>query len=137
MVLIEHGIPYQPFSAAVLAEMPSLPWTVPPSELEKRTDFRDLNVCSIDPPGCTDIDDALHVRPLENGNYECGVHIADVSHFIRPGSLCDQEAAKRGTTVYLTNRRIDMVPPVLSGNLCSLRYVAHLVTAPVCDCVTV
>jgi len=121
VVLIEHGIPYQPFSAAVLAEMPSVPWTVPAAELEKRTDLRDLNVCSIDPPGCTDIDDALHVRSLPNGNYECGVHIADVSHFIRPGSLCDQEAAKRGTTVYLTNRRIDMVPAVLSGNLCSLR----------------
>ena len=55
--------------------------------------------------GCTDIDDALHVVDLPNGNYEVGVHIADVSHFIRPGSAIDQEAAKRGTTVYLSNRR--------------------------------
>lgn len=55
--------------------------------------------------GCTDIDDALHVRPLPNGNYEVGVHIADVSHFVRPGSALDKEAAKRGTTVYLSNRR--------------------------------
>ena len=72
-------------------------------------------------PGCTDIDDALHLRELPNGNYEAGVHIADVSHFIRPGTAMDLEAAKRGTTVYLSNRRIDMVPELLSSNLCSLR----------------
>eukprot|EP00040_Diaphanoeca_grandis_P015316 m.77993 g.77993 ORF g.77993 m.77993 type:complete len:1019 (+) comp25067_c0_seq1:139-3195(+) len=121
VVLIEHDVPYQPFSDLVRAELPSLPWTIPDEELAKRSDFRDLNVCSIDPPGCTDIDDALHTRMLPNGNIEVGVHIADVTHFIRPGSACDLEAAKRATTVYLTNRRIDMVPAVLSGNLCSLR----------------
>lgn len=96
-------------------------WKVPESEWARREDLRELDICSIDPPGCTDIDDALHCRPLPNGNFEVGVHIADVSHFIRPGSHCDLEAAKRGTTVYLTNRRIDMVPAVLSSNLCSLR----------------
>lgn len=67
--------------------------------------MRHLEICSIDPPGCTDIDDALHVRALANGNYEVGVHIADVTHFIRPNAAIDAEAAKRGTTVYLSNRR--------------------------------
>lgn len=78
-------------------------------------------MCSIDPPGCTDIDDALHWRLLPNGNYEVGVHIADVTHFIRPGTALDAEAANRGTTVYLTDKRIDMVPALLSSDLCSLR----------------
>ncbi len=67
-------------------------------------DCRHLDVCSVDPPGCTDIDDALHCRELEDGNLEVGVHIADVSHFIRPGTAIDREAAKRSTTVYLTDR---------------------------------
>ena len=71
--------------------------------------------------GCTDIDDALHAVPLENGNFNVGVHIADVSHFIRPGTPLDKEAANRSTSVYLTDRRIDMVPELLSSNLCSLR----------------
>lgn len=75
-------------------------------------DIRDLDICSVDPPGCTDIDDALHCRPLENGNLEVGVHIADVSHFIRPGTAIDVEAASRATTVYLVNKRIDMVKKI-------------------------
>lgn len=75
----------------------------------------------MDPPGCTDIDDALHCRRLQNGNLEVGVHIADVSHFIRPGNALDKEAASRATTVYLVDKRIDMVPELLSSNLCSLR----------------
>eukprot|EP00039_Didymoeca_costata_P030881 m.31903 g.31903 ORF g.31903 m.31903 type:complete len:951 (-) comp8358_c0_seq3:35-2887(-) len=121
VVLIEHDVPYQPFSSGVLSEMPQLPWEPTEEERKKRKDLRHLLICSIDPPGCTDIDDALHVRALDNGNYEVGIHIADVTHFIRPNSATDKEAAKRGTTVYLTNRRIDMVPAVLSGNICSLR----------------
>lgn len=72
--------------------------------------MRHLDVCSVDPPGCTDIDDALHCRDLPNGNLEVGVHIADVSHFIRPGTAIDKEAALRATTVYLVDKRIDMVP---------------------------
>merc|ERR1712226_361236 len=74
-----------------------------------------------DPPGCTDIDDALHCRPIGNGLYEVGVHIADVSHFIRPGTAIDEEAKNRCTSVYLSDRRIDMVPTLLSSNPCSLR----------------
>lgn len=83
--------------------------------------MRKLSICSVDPPGCTDIDDALHARSLLNGNIEVGVHIADVSHFIRPQNAMDKEAASRATTVYLVDKRIDMVPELLSSNLCSLR----------------
>lgn len=89
-------------------------------EVEGRRDLRDHLVFSIDPPGCTDIDDALHLKVLENGNCEVGVHIADVTHFVKRGSRLDEEAKKRGTTVYLTDRRIDMLPEYLSSDLCSL-----------------
>lgn len=72
----------------------------------------------MDPPGCTDIDDALHCRNLPNGNFDVGVHIADVSHFIRPGTALDKEAALRATTVYLVDKRIDMVP----GKITALHF---------------
>lgn len=75
----------------------------------------------MDPIGCKDIDDALHCRILENGNYEVGVHIADVSHFVRAGSEIDREAARRCTTVYLVEKRTDMLPGLLTENLCSIR----------------
>lgn len=90
-------------------------------DVEKRVDLRHVAICSVDPPGCTDIDDALHCRKLASGNFEVAVHIADVSHFIRPGNALDKEAASRATTVYLVDKRIDMVPELLSSNLCSLR----------------
>ncbi|CAM4488728.1 unnamed protein product [Leuciscus chuanchicus] len=121
VLLLEHDVPHQPFSQAVLSFLPKMPWSITEEELKVRADLRHLFVCSVDPPGCTDIDDALHCRELENGNLEVGVHIADVSHFIRPGNALDQEAASRGTTVYLCGKRIDMVPELLSSNLCSLR----------------
>ncbi|KAG8452257.1 hypothetical protein GDO86_004164 [Hymenochirus boettgeri] len=121
VLLLEHDVPHQPFSQAVLSFLPKLPWAITPEDMKNRIDLRHLYVCSVDPPGCTDIDDALHCREMENGNLEVGVHIADVSHFIRPGNALDQESAKRGTTVYLCDKRIDMVPELLSSNLCSLR----------------
>ena len=121
VLLLEHEVPHQPFSVAVLADLPQLPWTISEEEIGKRTDLRHLCICSVDPPGCTDIDDALHCRELANGNCEVGVHIADVSHFIRPNTAVDREAAERGNTVYLVDKRIDMVPELLSSNLCSLR----------------
>ncbi|XP_064637468.1 exosome complex exonuclease RRP44-like [Lineus longissimus] len=121
VLLLEHDIPHSDFSEAVKSFLPKLPWVISDEEREKRLDLRDLYICSVDPPGCTDIDDALHCRELENGNFEVGVHIADVSHFIRPGNAMDQEAMSRGTTVYLCDKRIDMVPELLSSNLCSLR----------------
>lgn len=121
VLLLEHDVPHQAFSQAVLSFLPKMPWAITPEDMAKRMDLRHLTVCSVDPPGCTDIDDALHCRELENGNLEVGVHIADVSHFIRPGNALDKEAANRGTTVYLCGKRIDMVPELLSSNLCSLR----------------
>ncbi|KAG9992914.1 ribonuclease R, partial [Aureobasidium melanogenum] len=87
----------------------------------KRRDLRDLLICSIDPPGCVDIDDALHARTLPNGNIEVGVHIADVSNFVKPNNAMDQEASLRGTTVYLVDKRIDMLPMLLGTDLCSLK----------------
>ncbi|XP_036979240.1 exosome complex exonuclease RRP44 [Acanthopagrus latus] len=121
VLLLEHDVPHQAFSQAVLSFLPKMPWAITPEDMVNREDLRNLTVCSVDPPGCTDIDDALHCRELENGNLEVGVHIADVSHFIRPGNALDKEAANRGTTVYLCGKRIDMVPELLSSNLCSLR----------------
>uniref|UniRef100_A0A4W4EGZ9 Exosome complex exonuclease RRP44 n=1 Tax=Electrophorus electricus TaxID=8005 RepID=A0A4W4EGZ9_ELEEL len=121
VLLLEHDVPHQPFSKAVLSFLPRMPWAITEEDLKVRADLRHLCVCSVDPPGCTDIDDALHCRELDNGNLEVGVHIADVSHFIRPGNALDQEAANRGTTVYLCGKRIDMVPELLSSDLCSLR----------------
>ncbi|KAG5859330.1 ribonuclease II domain-containing protein [Encephalitozoon hellem] len=85
-----------------------------------REDFRELTVISIDPPGCEDIDDALHWRVLPNGNFEVGVHIADVAYYVRKDSKIDRIAADRGTTVYLPEWRIDMLPPDLSTDICSL-----------------
>ncbi|KAL5022343.1 hypothetical protein ScPMuIL_001498 [Solemya velum] len=118
VLLLEHDVPHSKFSEAVLSFLPKMPWTITEEDYKRRLDLRDLPICSVDPPGCTDIDDALHCRDLDNGNLEVGVHIADVSHFIRPGNALDKEAAERGTTVYL----IDQVfPELLSSNLCSLR----------------
>ncbi|KAK8751933.1 hypothetical protein OTU49_011117, partial [Cherax quadricarinatus] len=121
VILLEHDCPYTKFSESVLNCLPKMPWVITPKDEAKREDLRHLDVCSVDPIGCTDIDDALHCRKLSNGNYEVGVHIADVSHFIRPNTALDKEAQNRSTTVYLTSRRIDMVPDLLSSNLCSLR----------------
>lgn len=120
VLLLEHDIPHQSFSQNVLNDLPKMPWTITDKDYEERRDLRQLNICSIDPPGCTDIDDALHWRQLENGNFECGVHIADVTHFVKPGTHLDEEAVKRGTTVYLVDQRIDMLPDLLSSDLCSL-----------------
>ena len=123
VILLEHDVAHAPFSQAVLNCLPSPDWTIPEKEFEKREDLRKLPVCSVDPPGCTDIDDCLHCVSLDDGsgNFEVGVHIADVSYFIRPSTAIDKEAETRGTTVYLCDRRIDMVPDLLSSNLCSLR----------------
>ena len=81
-------------------------------------------MCSVDPPGCKDIDDALHCIILPNGNYQVGVHIADVTHFVRAGTEIDKEAARRCTTVYMVDRRTDMLPGLLTESLCSL--VCHV-----------
>ena len=121
VLLLEHDVPHGDFSEKVLACLPQLPWTITDADVARRTDLRHLDICSVDPPGCTDIDDALHCRALAADTFEVGVHIADVSHFVRVGTDMDTTAAQRGTSVYLCDRRIDMLPELLSGNLCSLR----------------
>ena len=126
-LLLEYDVQYRPFPKAVLDCLPAEghDWRVPASlddpGWKGRTDLRDLLICSIDPVGCQDIDDALHARQLPNGNYEVGVHIADVSHFVKSGNAMDAEASVRGTTVYLVDKRIDMLPTLLGTDLCSLK----------------
>lgn len=122
VVLIEHNIPTEEFSPAVMRCLPPKDWVVTDDKLDpSRKDLRDICVCSIDPPGCKDIDDALHARMLPDGTLECGVHIADVTHFVKPGSAIDLEAADRSTSTYLVDRRLDMLPGLLTTHLCSLR----------------
>lgn len=82
--------------------------------------MRNEFICSVDPVGCKDIDDALHAKVLDNGNFEVGVHIADVTYFVKPDTFIDKEAANRCTTVYLVNKRTDMLPKLLTESLCSL-----------------
>ncbi|EER45317.1 mitotic control protein dis3 [Histoplasma capsulatum H143] len=126
-LLLEYDVQYRPFPQVVLDCLPpeGHNWKVPQNMDDPgwrdRKDLRDLLVCSIDPPGCQDIDDALHARPLPNGNFEVGVHIADVSHFVKPNTPMDTEASMRGTTVYLVDKRIDMLPMLLGTDLCSLK----------------
>jgi DIS3-like exonuclease 1 len=125
-VLVENEISVPPFSAALLASMPKntpqQPWAVTDRDVAERLDLRTSHlIFSIDPKGSEDIDDALSVVRLPGGRVELGVHIADVSAFVTPGSLADLEARARGTTVYLADRRFNMLPPVLSEDLCSLR----------------
>jgi exosome complex exonuclease DIS3/RRP44 len=126
-LLLEYDVQYRPFPKTVLDCLPKEghDWKVPVSMDDAgwraREDLRGLLICSIDPPGCQDIDDALHAKALENGNFEVGVHIADVSHFVKPANAMDAEASIRGTTVYLVDKRIDMLPMLLGTDLCSLK----------------
>lgn len=126
-LLLEYDVQYKPFPKTVLDCLPveGHDWKVPASLEDPgwkgRRDLRDLLVCSIDPVGCVDIDDALHAQKLPNGNFAVGVHIADVSHFVKPNNAMDKEASQRGTTVYLVDKRIDMLPMLLGTDLCSLK----------------
>jgi exosome complex exonuclease DIS3/RRP44 len=123
VLLIEHDIPCDQFSEQVMKCLPAEDWKITEENSKGRTDLRHLPVMSIDPPNCKDIDDALHASLLENGNLQLGVHIADVTHFVHPGSALDEEAANRGTSTYLVDRRLDMLPGLLTTKLCSLTDV--------------
>ena len=126
-VLLEADVDDRPFAPAVHACVPPLPWSFDEREhLERqphREDLRSLRVCSVDPPGCRDIDDALSCRALDpEGKFlELGVHIADVTSFLKPDTAMDLEARRRGTTTYLVQRRLDMLPKPLTEDICSLR----------------
>ena len=133
-VLLEADVDDRPFAPAVHACVPPLPWRFDEkTHLEQqphREDLRELRVCSVDPPGCRDIDDALSVREVRGGEggtsgdqgfLELGVHIADVTSFLKPETAMDDEAKRRGTTTYLVQRRLDMLPKPLTEDICSLR----------------
>jgi exosome complex exonuclease DIS3/RRP44 len=120
VILHEHGVITREFSEAVLRCLPAADWTPSEEEVAKREDLRGMCACSIDPPGCKDIDDAVSCEELPNGNFRVGVHIADVTHFVHPDTAIDAEAAERCTTVYLVERRTDMLPGLLTTDLCSL-----------------
>jgi DIS3-like exonuclease 1 len=127
--MIENGINLErQFSSSCMAHLPAKEgdWKVTEKDEKERRDLRSRLVMSIDPPGCEDIDDALSLYELPERwrgrkALEIGVHIADVTHFVPHDSLLDREARERGTTVYLADRRMDMLPFILSGQLCSLR----------------
>ncbi|KAJ3416951.1 hypothetical protein HDV05_008009 [Chytridiales sp. JEL 0842] len=119
-LLIENGITWDIFSEEVIACLPATPWNIPEPEVAKRRDFRTTRIFSVDPLTARDLDDALSVVPLEDGMFEVGVHIADVSHFVTPGTALDTEARFRATTVYLVQKAIPMLPRLLCEELCSL-----------------
>jgi ribonuclease R len=119
-ILLEYDLP-EAFPPEVLAEAEALPKEIPPEEIERRHDFRDILTFTIDPEDAKDFDDAISFRVLPSGLYEVGIHIADVSYYVRPGTALDEEAYKRGTSVYLVDRTIPMLPERLSADLCSLK----------------
>lgn len=119
-ILAEYGFPLS-FPAEVEHDAGEISDVITPEEITRRRDFRNITTFTIDPFDAKDFDDALSYRVLENGNYEVGVHIADVSHYIIPDSALDKEALDRATSVYLVDRVIPMLPERLSNGLCSLR----------------
>lgn len=119
-ILAEYGLPHEfPHEVAQFAK--TLDTTIQPSEIAKRRDMRQVLTFTIDPGDAKDFDDALSFQQLKNGNYEVGIHIADVSHYLRPGTVLDDEAYQRATSVYLVDRVVPMLPEVLSNQACSLR----------------
>ena len=119
-ILIEAGFPLV-FEQAVLDEANKLSETITREEIKKRKDYRDILTFTIDPVDAKDFDDAISIRNLDNGNYEIGVHIADVSHFVKQDSILDKSAYERATSVYLPDRVNPMLPEKISNELCSLR----------------
>lgn len=119
-ILADFGFPLE-FPKAVEDAANSISDSISAEEISKRHDFRSTTTFTIDPADAKDFDDAISFKKLENGNYEVGIHIADVSHYVTPDSTLDKEAFERGTSVYLVDRVIPMLPERLSNNLCSLR----------------
>lgn len=119
-ILAEFGLPYK-YPEAVEAAANLMDAGITPDEVAKRIDMRKVTTFTIDPRDAKDFDDALSLRKLEDGLWEVGVHIADVTHYVRPGSIIDKEAIERATSVYLVDRTIPMLPEHLSNGICSLR----------------
>ena len=119
-ILMENGFPLF-FPEDAIEESERIPHSVPEKEIKSRKDFRNILSFTIDPIDAKDFDDAISFRVLKNGNYEIGVHIADVAHFVEPGTALDKEAYERATSVYLPDRVSPMLPERISNELCSLR----------------
>ena len=119
-ILAEFGLPYK-YPENVEKAANRISAGITPEEVARREDFRGVTTFTIDPRDAKDFDDALSIRQLTNGNWEVGVHIADVTHYVHPGSVIDREAQARATSVYLVDRTIPMLPEHLSNGICSLR----------------
>ena len=119
-ILAEFDLPYD-FPESVENAANKIPDHIPEEEYNTRRDFRDVRTFTIDPEDAKDFDDALSVRKLKDGLWEIGVHIADVTHYVKPNTILDQEGFERGTSVYLVDRVVPMLPEKLSNNVCSLR----------------
>ena len=119
-ILLEYGLPYK-FEYEVEKDASSLSLEITKEEISKRRDMRQDLTFTIDPKDAKDFDDALSFTKLKNGNYEIGIHIADVSHYVQPNTILDKEAYNRATSVYLVDRVVPMLPEILSNGACSLR----------------
>lgn len=119
-ILAEFGLPYR-FEANVVEAANAISEEISSAEIARRRDYRDVTTFTIDPADAKDFDDAISYQILPSGNTEVGVHIADVTHYVKPGSIIDKVAYERGTSVYLVDRTVPMLPEKLSNNLCSLR----------------
>ena len=119
-ILAEYALPYR-FESEVANAADQISEEITEEDIRTRRDFRQTLTFTIDPADAKDFDDAISFRKLESGNYEIGVHIADVTHYVRPGSVVDNEAEARGTSVYLVDRTVPMLPEKLCNKLCSLR----------------
>lgn len=119
-ILENYELPYS-FSPKILKATQNLNAKITTSEIKKRKDFRNIVTFTIDPEDAKDFDDALSFEVLENGNYSIGVHIADVSHYVKENSILDKEAYERATSIYLVDRVVPMLPEMLSNDICSLK----------------
>ncbi len=119
-ILAQYGLPYK-YPKNVEEAANKIPAEITEADIAEREDFRDVYTCTIDPKDAKDFDDALSIRRLDNGLWEVGVHIADVSHYVKEGSVIDKEAMKRATSIYLVDRTIPMLPERLCNFICSLR----------------
>ena len=126
-ILLEYDLPYE-FPTEVEEDAEKLPIDITKEEISKRRDMRQTTTFTIDPKTAKDFDDALSFKKLENGNYEIGIHIADVSHYVQEDTILDDEAYARATSVYLVDRVVPMLPEVLSNNVCSLRPLEEKLT---------
>src|SRR5882724_9825111 len=119
-IMAEFDLPFR-FPEKVLAESERISEEILKDEIKKRWHFRETLTFTIDPEDAKDFDDAISFKKLDNGNYEIGVHIADVTHYVKPGTILDEDAYDRATSVYLVDRTVPMLPEKLSNGLCSLR----------------